>query len=43
MTLCIQLKYVNVLDFVSNDKKANLAPFLLRGRDYSTTECIRNT
>ncbi|MBC5629788.1 DEAD/DEAH box helicase [Clostridium sp. NSJ-6] len=36
-------QYLNVLDFIGNYKKANLAPFLLSGKDYSTTEAKRNT
>ena len=34
---------LNVLDFIGNYKKANLAPFLLSGKDYSATEAKRNT
>ena len=36
-------QYLNVLDFIGNYKKANLAPFLLSGRDYSATESKRNS
>ena len=36
-------QYLNVLDFIGNYKKANLAPFLLSGKDYSAAEAKRNT
>ncbi len=32
-------KYLNVLDFIGNYKKANLVPFLLSGKEYSASEC----
>ena len=35
-------KYLNVLDFIGNYKKANLVPFLLSGREYSASECKKN-
>ncbi|MDU6296187.1 DEAD/DEAH box helicase family protein [Clostridium celatum] len=35
-------KYLNVLDFIGNYKKANLVPFLLSGKEYSATECKKN-
>ena len=35
-------KYLNVLDFIGNYKKANLVPFLLSGKEYSASECKKN-
>lgn len=35
-------KYLNVLDFIGNYKKANLVPFLLSGGEYSASECKKN-
>ena len=35
-------KYLNVLDFIGNYKKANLVPFLLSGKEYSASECRKN-
>ena len=35
-------KYLNVLDFIVNYKKANLVPFLLSGKEYSASECKKN-
>ncbi|MGG7176393.1 DEAD/DEAH box helicase family protein [Clostridium paraputrificum] len=33
--------YLNVLDFIGNYKKADILPFLLSGRDYSTVDSKR--
>lgn len=35
-------KYLSVLDFIGNYKKANLVPFLLSGKEYSASECKKN-
>lgn len=35
-------KYLNVLDFIGNYKKANLVPFLLSGKEYSAVESKNN-
>lgn len=35
-------KYLNVLDFIGNYKKANLIPFLLSGKPYNAVEAKRN-
>lgn len=35
-------EYLNVLDFIGNYKKANLIPFLLSGKEYSSRECKKN-
>lgn len=34
--------YLNVLDFIGNYKKANLVPFLLSGKEYSSIESKNN-
>ena len=34
-------KYLNVLDFIGNYKKADILPFLLSGKPYSSTEVKR--
>lgn len=34
--------YLNVLDFIGNYKKANLVPFLLSGKEYSSIDCKKN-
>ena len=34
--------YLNVLDFIGNYKKANLVPFLLSGKEYSSVESKKN-
>lgn len=35
-------EYLNVLDFIGNYKKANLVPFLLSGKEYSSIESKNN-
>lgn len=38
---CADKKYLNVLDFIGNYKKANLVPFLLSGKSYNNS--IKNS